>query len=429
MTEYRPLYRLCTAVMLLALVGVYLQFRVRNNRFNQGHNIDTMPDRGFDLEAYHLFASQWWKGESPYSERAPSGPNPYPPFFTLFFSPFALLPFQTAYLAVVLVSTGALLLSIYVATHASGAGPPDWLKLATWAAVLTHTYPVLFVLERGTPELVILALMSGGLYMLVRGRWGWAVVLFALATHLKLYPLILVSFVFLRGGIRATLWFSAIVLALFLVLGVDALRDFVETLGGTIVNPAQWIWPGNHSTRSFAQWAAYEGWFPVEYMTTIAFAINVTLLTAFGAMLLATWLTRGQRPIGPFTVRELALIGMAFVLMSLVPPFSHDYKLSIQAIPFLLLITSTEADDAAARSQAVRNRCVVIAVLLAFIVAPLVRVPKTSFLIPLFFAYGALWVVAPRRLDLAATDDALPPPPEPVAALSTKPPAATTICP
>ena len=213
MTEYRPLYRLCTAVMLLALVGVYLQFRVRNNRFNQGHNVDAMRDRGYDLEAYHLFASQWWAGESPYSKVARSGPNPYPPFFTLFFSPFALLPFQTAFLAVSLVSTAALVLSVYASTHASGAGPPDWLKVATWTAVLAQTYPILFVLERGTPELIILALMSSGLYLLIRGRWGWAALLFACATHLKLYPLILGSFVLIRGGPRATLWFTAWVLA------------------------------------------------------------------------------------------------------------------------------------------------------------------------------------------------------------------------
>src|SRR5688572_9337490 len=157
MTEYRPLYRLCTAVMLLALVGVYLQFRVRNNRFNQGHNVDAMRDRGYDLEAYHLFASQWWAGESPYSKVARSGPNPYPPFFTLFFSPFALLPFQTAFLAVSLVSTAELVLSVYASTHerrrapglaegrdvdgGAGADVPDFVRPRARHAGVDHPRP------------------------------------------------------------------------------------------------------------------------------------------------------------------------------------------------------------------------------------------------------------------------------------------------
>jgi hypothetical protein len=311
--------------------------------------------------------------------------------------------------------------------------------LATWAAVLTHTYPVLFVLERGTPELIILSLMSGGLYLLVRGRWGWAALLFAFATHLKLYPLILGSFVLLRGGPRATLWFIAWVLGLFLILGVEALRDFADTLTDTIIRPAQWIWPGNHSIRSFAQWAAQEDWFPMKYINMVSLGASLTLLAIFAGMLFTTYAARGERPPGRFSVRELALIGMAFALMSLVPTFSHDYKLSIQAIPFLLLITSSEADDAARRSAAVRNVCVALAVLLAFLLAPLMRVPKTSFLIPLFFTYGALWIVARRRpapepgVPAVAADtptaDALPGADAPApAALSPQPPA-TTISP
>ncbi|MDQ3441002.1 MAG: DUF2029 domain-containing protein, partial [Planctomycetota bacterium] len=291
-----------------------------------------------------------------------------------------------------------------------------------------QTYPILFVLERGTPELIILALMSGGLYLLRAGRWGWAAVLFALATHLKLYPLILGSFVLLRGGPRATLWFIAMVLALFPVLGVEALRDFADTLTGTIVDPTRWIWPGNHSIRSFAQWAAQEDWFPRKYINLISLAVNLALLAVFVAFLLATYAARGERPGGRFGVRELALIGMAFALMSLVPTFSHDYKLTIQFVPFLLLITSTEADDAARRSNTVRNVCIALAVLVAFLFAPLVRVPKTSFLLPVFAAYAALWVVVKRHpADLAAgRSGELPEPSSEVpASLSTEGPATT----
>lgn len=120
-----------------------------------------------------------------------AAPYIYPPFFAVVMKPLARLPFAMAYLVwtvvTVLAVVGAVLLSLSVAGVRVGA------RLAVMLGVGVFSYyPLWDNLFFGQISGVILFLFAAGVWLLVRERALGSALCFALATMIKLTPVLVV---------------------------------------------------------------------------------------------------------------------------------------------------------------------------------------------------------------------------------------------
>ena len=327
---------------VLTLGVGYFSYRFTTRQFRQDQHIpvDSVP-RGLDYSAYQLFAHELVEGRSAYGKIAEAGPNPYPPFFSVFFAPLSVLPFQVSYIIWFWISVASLwatlLLSLKVAQTQHAV-----LKSFLWFWALSFTYPVNFVLERGTPELFILFLMVAGFFLLNSRRRKSGSLLFIFATHFKIYPLILGSLVWLKRGFRWALVFGCANIALLFVLGFTELRNFLSVLRGAVLAPERWLWSGNHSIKSFA-YVLFKTSHPT-WVKIIPTLVGVPLILVYLLSLARLILLErsSESPSPNQKLGAICLFGMACELMGLLPTFSHDYKLVIQCAPFLMFLHSFE---------------------------------------------------------------------------------------
>ena len=381
-------FRTCATAFLAVVFFGFLVYRVAQDPFRDNLNVPVWKLRGLDFRAYHVFASDLLEGKSPYIHDTLAGPNPYPPLYSAFVACFAWMDVDSGYIVWTVLSVAAFLAAIVVTTRL-GDSPVSLMALAGIAYVLSQTYPVPFVWERGTPEFFILLAMVGGLVMLARRKYIAAVVLLTIATHFKLYPLILGAFVLLRGGWRWAMVFAGTVLLAFFVLGMEALRGFLSIIGSTMEDPERWIWPGNHSIKSFELWCVFYKYITPETGNMAVLVIGGGVVLLFCYML---WGVYRQRALaeGPFSAAEASMLGMAFSLMTLLPTFSHDYKLAQQFVPLLALMVNAEAARLAER-RTFRILYIALAMIVASLYLPRFgEVPRTPQLLVAFGLYTAL---------------------------------------
>lgn len=152
----------------------------------------------------------------------------YPPFAAIFLA----IPSSLGKMGSVLVLVLLNAVSWYAAVRLSirlvaGTERIHW-TLWGWPSVvcLWGVYEMFFV---GQPNLFLLALMLGGLVCLRENRGGWAGVLFALATAIKAFPIVVICYLLWR---RYWLAAGSMVLGLivFLVLVPAPIRGFERNL-------------------------------------------------------------------------------------------------------------------------------------------------------------------------------------------------------
>jgi hypothetical protein len=382
-------FKRCAIAFLAVLFVGFLWYRLQEPRFRDDLGIPAWRVKGLDFRAYYVFATDLVNGRSPYSHDTSAGPNPYPPLYTIFVAPFVFLKVEHAYTVWVVLSVVAFI-AILRLTLVLGHGPPHkWLLIAVAAFVLSQTYPVPFVWERGTPELFILLFMAIGLLLLTRQQYIVAICALTVATHFKLYPLILGAFVLLRGGWKWAAAFTGLFAAAFFVLGWNAFKEFRFVLGWTMEQPGRWIWPGNHSIKSFELWCEEQQWLTPENGSLLVMAAGGVLVIVFCWMLWGVF--RHRRATGQFSAAETSLLGMAFCLMCLLPTFSHDYKLAQQFFPLLLMMLNPEAAARARQSRALQVISIILAAVVASLFLPLYgEFPKTLQLLVAFGLYTAV---------------------------------------
>jgi glycosyl transferase family 87 len=380
-----------TFLLLLTVLSVL--WRDGDGHFRQSLGIPTLEPTGIDFRAVYHWASALRRGGGAYFSAEYTN-NVYPPAATLLFLPMTLLPEDTAYhlyaaaLWVFLFATIALSSSLPARFKWAEHG---WTTVSCFA-VLASSYPVLFAVERGNSDITAALLMVVCLGSMLTGRSALAFVALTAATQLKLYPAILVALLALRRGVGTAVLFLVINGALLFVLGRRAFGFFRNNLAG--FSTAGYCWGGNHSLYCLLQAHGIESVRPYAAALLLGFAV------AAGAVYLRSGRGRSL-PADRLSTAEISLAGMGFALMSLVPNVSHDYKLPIQVVPFLLLTGST-ALDGGAPGSARRIALPVIAVAEALLFPPRAGL-RTPFLLALYAAYalllvGELW----RRGDPAA---------------------------
>jgi alpha-1,2-mannosyltransferase len=289
---------------------------------------------GVDLAMMLDYARAWLDTGNPFA-----GLNPYPPLAAVAFAPLAGWPFAVAY-GFVAALTLAAFVSVAAILPLLAFPQADRAAVGLAALAGTLSYGLWFELRWGQFNVLALAGAAWGLFLFHRGRGRGARIaayaLFSAGIQLKLYPAIFV-FLFARDA-RAwkenlARWagLGAANVALLFALGPRTFADFLHSVRAQAAAP--YVWAGNHSLQSFAEWAGRPEW--------------TAALFALFALCFAIALARAARNGGRGAFAELALTSALGAM--LLPGVSHDYKLVAFPLAFGTFV-------AAAHPVPVRNR-------------------------------------------------------------------------
>lgn len=303
--------------------------------------IPVMKIIGGDLDQILGYSKPWALfGDSPYV-----GENPYPPFVAVFFAPFLLLPFSSAYRIIVLLGLISFILGIYFLTaqfkDRSGFASVFFFVIFTGF----FSYGLQFELERGQFNIIAMVFCFAAVWIYYfHNKFRYlAYILFAISVQLKLYPLIfIVMFVSdwkdWKTNIKKLLILSGIIFAWLFVLGPKIFIDFLMAIRRFTVSPSVMV---NHSVRAFVHMLADASaeigrmWVR-EYSPLIQLLFLVVIFSCIVMVVLqAYW--KNPKIINTYLFLTCALGA------SLIPSVSHDYKLPILAAPtaaFLLELFS-----------------------------------------------------------------------------------------
>ncbi len=304
-------------VVTLSLVGVYLYFALRPHPY------------GLDLSVYRDVVAYWHQGHDPYlrSFTSRSLEFTYPPFALIVLTPLDWMSFVSTQWALWTLSFAAATISVWIVLkdRSVSAGARRWAIAIVWACIANVLLePVRSEMNYGQVELVLMLLVVVDL-MVVSHRFRG--VMLAVASAIKLTPLIFLLFLIFRRDYRSTVRAVASLLVL--------------TLGTWIAWPAlsQLFWihevvrPGRVGGVSYG---GNQSWYAVVHRWPFALAssgpiwIFLCLLTvAAGSFAAWRYVNSNQRALGLVTV---ALVGLLISPIS----WSHHWVWVILIPPLLI---------------------------------------------------------------------------------------------
>ena len=337
--------------VLLAFLFFFIFYFIKPTFLNPFHqflpygNFPTIEPDGADLRQYLDFSKALVEKGSPYIN-----PNYYPPLESLFFLPLTYTTPDRAYVILTMVSFvcffGITLLFPLLLSRERRIS-------AILAFVLISglfSYGVLFEIERGQFDIIVMTLCLAGLYLYhyhPRLRWlGY--VLFSLSIQIKIFTgIFILCFTrdwhdWKRNLLRWGGLLLANLAALF-ALGPKVFSDFITAIRTQTQVPS-YVWVGNHSINSFTKILiakiSEHGIDPhTPILQTYQTLMQLGLLAVYGLCLASVlWIVYRKRlnPLNPYLILVLAVGGMV------IPTTSHDYKLSIFAAPVALFLNGLE---------------------------------------------------------------------------------------
>jgi hypothetical protein len=322
------------AVFSIVLGLGLVWWRLKSQGFDQTYGFSTLPPWGYDFRLSMEWGRALWNGGL---EAYLSLPNAWPPFATVFYLPLGFLDNRLGYQLLVVSLVLALCLSVSLGlrfyTAHTISYSTRYLILALLVGLLAQSFPFIFAVERGNSDLIALAFIALGLSSFQRGCGLQAILLLTVATQLKMYPAILGVLFVLRRQYRLSLLFGVVNVALLFVLGPRALLHFISSVSSAAAGATSEF---NHSLFSYLNRLGGE--------PPLSPALGILVLMALWGVGVAGkwWKTRHHADDSslpaPFCMAEVGIIGMAFVLMSLIPAISWDYKLVIHLFPYLLVV-------------------------------------------------------------------------------------------
>ena len=330
-----------TAIMIGAVVTVFVP-RGQEPHFNW-HFPDSIPvlSIGADFRIFVTAAQTMFEGDDPLHTNYNS-----PPFTALVFVPFVPLSETVAYriqfyltiaencLILILLSR----LSIFLETHTRDGSERVALVglcLLTLSTFQFFGYPLEFALERGNYDSLALLSMCLGVWLSVRHRSAfWLPIVFlSLATHLKVYPAVLLGLPLWQHRKRAIASVLAINLLLLFCFGFARGIEFLRGLYVYSRHPFLWI--GNHSAQSFSNLVLAPFLRPGFGRAADVLALGLTL----GAPLVL-WVDGTVRLVrsGWSPSNAVLAFALSVPLMCLLPSVSNDYKLVILLVPSMVCL-------------------------------------------------------------------------------------------
>jgi len=355
--------------ILLGFSISYLLFFVRpiflSDRFMQFP--EYVPANGFigeDLGQMLSYSESWLIAkQTPYIER-----NLYPPLASVLFTPLLSLEFSVAYKVVTVLNVLLYVLLTLVL-------PLQMTKSKQMSSVIMlffitglFSYGFQFELERGQFNVLAMAACFTAIWIFHNhNKYRYvAYILFTISIQLKVFPAIFVVMFITdwhdwKNNIRRFVGLGAVNFALFFILGPSVFVDFLRAIKAQSVNPS--IWNGNHSIRSFVtsisntasqhgwSWVnEYSGWVQLAFLAIVAVCIFLIMVRAY---------RQKQNGVNPHLLLACTIGAL------LIPPVSHDYKLSILAAPAAILFSEMSSFS----EIGIRSRQYFFTMLLVFILA------------------------------------------------------------
>ncbi len=411
-TSLKYAYRILWFIGPLAFLNQCI--RIENASFLDGFSIPAFPFKGVDFKIVHNWAVALSKGIHQYLAL----PNNYPPFVSFAFLPLSKLSPDKAYN----IYTFILLLSFLgmiwfsqlenlIDRDRSNIGTLK--ERFTFAflvfTTLISTYPILFALERGNSDLVSGFFSALTLYLITQRKFKWSILTLTTAIHIKIYPIILGPLLLLRAGWKAAFQLAVLTLAAFFIVGPSAAKNFFSFIYISQTSP--YVWKGNHSLKSCLEMIPS---LSPESRKTITLTFFILAGLIFIGAFIRIWILKclkkrtglSEKASG-FSGMELGFIGMAFQFMSLIPGESHDYKLGIQLIPYLMILSrDKDALGLSKNAHILFNIVLSIAMALLFMTPStqlLAKMPlfviKTPWIVVLFILYGFISFRSPSQVS------------------------------
>jgi hypothetical protein len=336
------------AWILLGFFISYLLFFVRpiflSSQYMQFP--EYVPAKGFigeDLLQMLSYSESWFIAkQTPYIDR-----NLYPPLASVLFTPLLGFEFSVAYKIVTLVNVLFYGLMTFVLPLRIGKERQGSSLLMLIFITGLFSYGFQFELERGQFNVITMAacLLAIWIYHNHHRFRFLAYILFTISIQLKVFPAIFIVMFITnwhdwKNNIKRFVGLGIVNFALFFILGPSVFVDFLRAIKAQSVNPS--IWNGNHSIRSFVTsisntasqngWTwinHYSGWVQLAFLAMIAICLFLIMRKAY---------QQNQTGVNSFLLLACTIGAL------LIPPVSHDYKLSILAAPVAILLSDISSN-------------------------------------------------------------------------------------
>ena len=228
-------------------------------------------------------------------------PYAYPPFAAILILPLATLPFEPVALAWTVANVIMLAAGGYLCLKAQG--PVEPLDLALLGAILYAFYPAIVTVRLGQIEILQFLLLAGAFLALKRGRDGLAGGLLGVATALKLFPGVLIAFLFWkrlwRPAVIALVTALALLVGSFAAVGLDQVPRYLAFTSVYGRGPFG-AFPLNQSLHGFFARNLTANLFvaPLKGWDLPWLADGLTLGLSAGLIAIWAWLTWGPAPVG-----------------------------------------------------------------------------------------------------------------------------------
>ena len=269
----------------------------------------------------------------------------YPPFVNLFFMPLQLFEEFDAYIFFVIILFFTNILSVGLAAVLFKEVLLDRLGLAKDAsmlialflffAMLIYTltsYSFMLMVDRANYDSIAILLALLAVYLSIKKPESlWLqVILLSIATHLKIYPAVLFIILFLKHGKKMILPAVLVNIVLLLSLGLNNAWLFFQNMFRFTESSFNFA-ISNHSGDFYARFLVrrlpkVKALFPVfsylfKYLPVVIWGVS------------CYYIIRNLK----FEKRALMILMVSIPLMCMFPAVSHDYKLIIMSISFVIM--------------------------------------------------------------------------------------------
>lgn len=267
---------------------------------------------------------------------------PYTPFATTVMAALSLIPVQK--IAFGLAAGGFMLASFLIvwnliANELKSVG----LRMLVCGVLVTMSYPILFVVDRGNEEMFVFLAIAGFTFLHLKKRSNWAAVLLGAAIAYKIYPAVLLVMLIADRKWKALgiaiatafglMSFSTLLLSWLSGYGlVDVITHWYSSLFVGHLNYANTFGAHQHGHSLWGVIAVatklLSGQDPADAIRTIYVVVVLAVFLAIAAYVV-------------FVEREdWRRVTLLIVAMILLPFESHDYTLIHLLIPIALFMNS-----------------------------------------------------------------------------------------
>ena len=284
-------------------------------------------EMAFDL--YYLWTKRFSSGINPWLARPHCL---YPPAFLILLSPLTRLSQQSAYWIWQAVQVGAFFLSVFIMLRE--IAPLTVARLTVVLGILALLLPYIFTstLYESEPSALLLLLLIAAWRLARHERPGWAGFMLALATVLKIYPVVAGGYFLFRRRFATVL--SGAAWTLILVLATDPRRwiDALSHGAGPYFNSLAWAANGSAISIPINAYSAASQFSP-DSSRQMFWMLVFSLMLGLGLLISAALVTWRAADVAELDGMAL---GIWLTAMLLVCPLTWNHEITLMLPAYLL---------------------------------------------------------------------------------------------